>query len=51
MGLSKKMIKIPAATRRTASGNPNEDIDPSELGYVVFVQVLLFLISLVLMMR
>ncbi len=51
MGLTKKGID---ATVRPMEGEPRgsrRDLDPNELGYVVLIQVLLFLISLGLMLR
>jgi hypothetical protein len=51
MGLTKKGID---ATVRPVEGGPRgsrNDLDSNELGYVVLIQVLLFLISLGLMLR
>ena len=51
MGLTKRGID---ATVRPVEGrprDPGQDLDPTELGYVVLIQVLLFLISLALMLR
>ncbi len=51
MGLTKRGIN---ATTRPIEGRPRDtkhDLDPTELGYVVLIQVLLFLISLALMFR
>jgi hypothetical protein len=51
MGLSKKGINASTATREGTLENRKGDLTPSELGYVVLIQAILFLVSLVLMLR
>ena len=51
MGLTKKGIDATAKPRERGPRSPGHDLDPSELGYVVLIQALLFLISLGLMLR
>jgi hypothetical protein len=51
MGLTKKGIKASSVTREGANENRKGDLAPSELGYVVLIQALLFLISIALMLR
>jgi hypothetical protein len=51
MGLTKKGINATARIREGGARGPRNELDPSELGYVVLIQVLLFLISLGLMLR
>ncbi len=51
MGLTKRGIDATARPRRGRPRNRGHDLDPSELSYVVLIQVLLFLISLGLMLR
>ena len=51
MGLTKRGINATARPGEVRPRDPRPDLDPSELGYVVLVQVLLFIISLALMLR
>ncbi len=51
MGLTKRGIEATARPRERGPRDPRHDLDPTELGYVVLIQVLLFLISLALMFR
>ncbi len=51
MGLTKRGIEATPRPRERGPRDPRNDLDPTELGYVVLIQVLLFLISLALMFR
>ena len=51
MGLTKRGIDAKAKPRERGLRTPRRELDPSELGYVVLIQALLFLISLGLMLR
>ena len=51
MGLTKRGIDATSRAREWRPRDSRRDLDPNELGYVVLVQVLLFLISLGLMFR
>jgi len=51
MGLTKRGINATVKTRESGPRKRGHDLDPSELSYVVLIQVLLFLISLGLMLR
>jgi hypothetical protein len=51
MGLTKKGIDATAKPVEGGRRDPRSDLDPNELGYVVLIQLLLFLISLGLMLR
>jgi hypothetical protein len=51
MELTKKGINASSVTREEAYESQKNDLDSSELGYVVLIQVFLFLISLVMMVR
>ncbi len=51
MGLTKRGIDATERPMEGGARDPRHDLDPSELGYVVLIQVLLFLISLALMLR
>ena len=51
MGLTKRGIEATPRPRERGARGPRNDLDPTELGYVVLIQVLLFLISLALMFR
>lgn len=51
MGLTKRGIDATVKPRERGPRNSGRELDPSELGYVVLIQALLFLISLGLMLR
>ncbi len=51
MGLTKRGIDATPRPREGRPIGPRHDLDPTELGYVVLIQVLLFLVSLALMLR
>lgn len=51
MGLTKKGIDATARAGKRGPRDPGHHLDPTELGYVVLIQALLFLISLALMLR
>ena len=51
MGLTKRGIDTTSRAREWRPRDSRRDLDPNELGYVVLVQVLLFLTSLGLMLR
>ena len=51
MGLTKRGIDATPRPREGRPIDPRHDLDPTELGYVVLIQVLLFLVSLALMLR
>ncbi len=51
MGLTKRGINATARPREGRAVDNGNDLDPTELSYVLLIQVLLFLVSLALMLR